>query len=584
MNLITLDFETYFNSDYTLSKMTTEEYIRDSRFKAHCVGLHGHGATEVIPTIDPMRAAGIAESGVICHHAQFDALILSHHCNIRPAMWFDTLSMARLVFPHAKSHSLGALAEMLGIGKKDVPYESFKGVRDLSPELYNRVAAGCAQDVELTCAIFTKLLPYVPAEELRIIDLTIRMFTEPTLVLDRERMQAYLEKTQQAKEALLSQLGVAKSELQSSERFAALLRAAGQEPPVKVSPSDPDKQIYAFAKTDDGMKNLLESPDETIATLAGARLGQKSTIGETRAQRLLDMSGRGALPVYLKYCGAHTTRWSGGDAVNWQNFTRGSELRLSIMAPEGYRLVIGDLAQIEFRMEMWLAGEERELMALRAGQDVYCAAASGFYGRGITKADKLERQLFKTVLLGCGYGMGPEKFASVLKQQKLEGDAEYLVKYYRTTHPAIVQLWKYADKVLGFLYAGDHDFMWGPMRVCGKRIYLPNGAPLDYSNLTCDGKEFTAHGRAATAKIYGAKLVENVIQALSRVVLSQAMLKMAPRGRIVLTCHDEVVCLAKEEEAAGMLEFVLATLRTPPAWCPDLPLDAEGVHDARYSK
>lgn len=594
MNLITLDFETYFDSDYTLSKMTTEEYIRDPRFKSHMCGVFDRerpGCYYTEKTV-PYLAEIQASAGFVCHHAQFDGLILSHHYNIRPAMWFDTLSMARLVFPHAKSHSLGALAELLGLGKKDVPYESFKGVHDLPPDLYNRVAAGCAQDVELTYAVFKKLLPYVPAEELRIIDITIRMFTEPHLALDRVRMQSYLEKTQQDKEFLLSQLGVAKSELQSAEKFAALLRAVGAEPPVKPSPSDADKLIYAFAKTDDGMKNLLDSPDERIATLAAARLGQKSTIGETRAERLLGMSSRGALPVYLNYCGAHTTRWSGGDSLNWQNFTRGSELRLSIMAPEGYRMVIGDLAQIECRMLNWLAGEENVLQAFRENRDLYSEGASRFYGRRITKMDKVERHLGKTLELGCGYGMGWEKFQTTCKQGALGGPAILLdeqesraaVNSYRSSHKAVTRLWKYADRVLERLYTGDDDFVWGPMRVYGKRIVLPNGAMLDYSNLTIIDDEYYTITRRGATKIYGAKLVENVVQALSRVVLSQAMLKIAHRRRIVMTSHDELACLTKEDEAAEILEFVLTTLRTPPAWCHDIPLDAEGGHDVRYSK
>lgn len=330
MNLITLDFETYFDSDYTLSKLTTEAYVRDPRFKVHCVGMQGEYVPGEIITYSPQHInrhltdifGKFSDNALLCHHAQFDGLILSHHYDIRPAFWFDTLSMARLVFPHAKSHSLGALAKMLGLPEKTVPYESFKGLRDLSPDLYNRVAEGCIQDVELTHSVFKAMLPFVPMEELRIIDLTIRMFTEPALALDRPRMQDYLTKTQAEKEALLQTLGVTKSDLQSSEVFAGLLTQCGVVPPTKPSPSNPERTIYAFAKTDKAMKELLEHDDERIATLVEARLGQKSTIGETRAMRLLDMDSRGPLCVYLNYCGAHTLRWSGGGGVNFQNLPR----------------------------------------------------------------------------------------------------------------------------------------------------------------------------------------------------------------------------------------------------------------------
>lgn len=598
MNLITLDFETYFDQDYSLSKMTTEEYVRDPRFKVHCIGVKLGSSTAGVlhGYIAGLETQRYKNGAILCHHAQFDGLILSHHYGVRPAMWFDTLSMARLVFPHAKSHSLGALAEMLGIGKKDVPYESFKGVRDLPPDLYNRVAEGCANDVELTYAVFQKLLPHVSVEELWVIDLTIRMFTEPALALDRPRLENYLSATRLAKEELLRQLGVSKADLQSSEKFASLLKALGIDPPVKPSPSNSERQIYAFAKTDEGMKNLVDSPDERIATLAAARLGQKSTLGETRAQRLLDMSSRGALPVYLNYCGAHTTRWSGGDSLNWQNFTRGSEIRLSIMAPEGHRLIIGDLSQIECRMLNWLAGEEHVLQAFRENRDLYSEGATRFYGRPISKVDKVERHLGKTLELGCGYGMGWQKFQATCKQGALGGpaillddnEAQAAVNSYRASHTAVTQLWKYGDAVLRALHSGGHGYAWGPMWVNEKKIILPNGAALDYSNLTIIDNEYHMIGRRATTKIYGAKLVENVIQALSRVVLSQAMLKIARAApkhiKIVMTSHDELVCVVREEIADKILEFVLTTLRTPPAWCPGVPLDAEGAHDVRYSK
>ncbi len=607
MNLITLDFETYFDSEYTLSKMTTEEYIRDPRFKVHMcgVGTAGSGCKssavnffngfEIFNTYDKDWAS---KHGFICHHAQFDGLILSHHYNIRPAFWFDTLSMARLVFPHAKSHSLGALAEMLGLQEKTVPYESFKGVRDLPPDLYNRVAEGCANDVELTYAIFQKLLPYVPAEELRVIDLTIRMFTEPTLRLDTDRLAAYLRQTQAEKERLLLQLGVTKAELQSSAKFAALLVSLGVEPPKKPSPSDPGKQIFAFSKTDDGMKELLDHDNETVATLASARLGQKSTLGETRAMRLLSMSDRGNLCVYLNYCGAHTTRWSGGDSLNWQNFTRGSEIRKSILAPEGYVLVVIDNAQIECRLVNWQAGQEDVLDKFRNKEDIYSQLASMFYGEHVDKSKPEKRGTGKQIELSCGFRAGADSIKETAKRgtygpSVLLTDAQALAArdLYRSTHPRVVELWKYADKiVLPALLAGGHDFMWGPLRVCGKRIYAPNGAALDYSNLHYGdiggkyGPEFYTIARKGPKHMHGGILVQNIVELMSRMLLSGSMLQVAKYYKVVNCTHDELVYLAPEAQGAEALAFGLQVMKTPPAWCQGIPLDAEGGYAVRYSK
>lgn len=624
MKPITLDIETYFDKDYTLSKLTTEEYVRDPRFKVHCVGFRTDQDpkrpvwAQTVPWARDHAAnkGWFSDCAVLCHHSQFDGLILNHHYGIRPAFWFDTLSMARLVLPHLKSHSLEALAAHFGLPAKTVPYQKFKGLRNLPAELYREVAESCKLDVELTYAIFRKLLPSVPAEELRVIDATIRMFTEPCLGLDKPRLENYLAKVQDEKALALNKLGVTREELQSSAKFAVLLQSLGVECPTKPSPSggvclqcvgvtgeidlqclfckgSGKKQIPALSKTDEGMKQLLEHENETVALLAAARLGQKSTLGETRSQSLLGMQDRGALCVYLRYCGAHTTRWSGADGLNFQNLPRGSEIRSSILAPERSRLVIIDLAQIECRVLNWLAGQEDILTAFREGRDLYSEGASRFYGQPVTKADKLERHLGKTLELGCGYGMGWAKFQHTCRGGALggapisldEGEARRAVASYRASHPAVVRLWKYADWMLAALHTQEQEIVWGPMRVRAAQIVLPNGAALDYSNLTIVDGEYATITRKGTTKIYGAKLVENVVQALSRVVLSQAMLKIIAAGwRVVLTCHDELVMVAPVEHAQECLAECLQIMKTPPAWAAGLPLDAEGWVSERYSK
>lgn len=586
MNLVTLDFETYYDKEYSLKKLTTEEYVRDLRFKAYMAGVRlFHGHTQVVTTPDAIH--NFDSFAVVAHHAHFDSLILSHHYNIRPKFIFCTLSMARLLYPHDKSHSLESLAKKFNLGGKTMDYISFEGVRDLPPDLYTRVAEGCRQDVELTHQVFQKLLPQVPPEELRLIDLTVRMFTEPALTLDRPLLENYLTEIKSAKEKLLAELQVTKADLQSSEKFAGLLRSLGVEPPMKPSPKHPNKQIYAFAKTDEGMKQLLEDDNETVATLAAARLGQKSTIGETRAQRLLDMESRGRLCVYLKYCGAHTTRWSGADGVNWQNLPRQSAIRKSVTAPAGYKLVIIDLAQIEFRVLMWLAGQDDALEALRQGRDIYCETASRYYGREITKADKKERQFFKAVVLGCGYGMGAAKFQAVCKQAGMvidEHEAKHVIQFYRQQFAKVPQLWKFADSLLPMLLDPESRCLWRPMMLEGQRIGLPNDTYLDYSHITYHDNEFFIKNRYGESKIYGAKLVENVVQSLARVVLGHMMVQIAAKYKVVLTCHDEIVFLAAEHKADEALTFGLQVMKTPPPWAPDLPLEAEGIVSERYSK
>jgi DNA polymerase len=344
------------------------------------------------------------------------------------------------------------------------------------------------------------------------------------------------------------------------------------------------------------MKELAESENLTVSALANARLGSKSTIGETRAQRMLDMDTRGAMCVYLKYAGAHTTRWSGGDLMNWQNFTKGSDLRLSIKAPDGYRIVVGDCSQIECRILNQIAGQSDVLQAFREGRDLYSEGASRFYGRTITKSDKLERHLGKTLELGCGFGMGWAKFQTTCRRGALGGppiilsddEAKRAVSSYRKSHNLVKMLWSYGDSVLAGLVNPAFQMEWipGVLYVRNQRVWLPNKTFLDYTHLRYDDDtgEFHTTTRKGNQKCYGALLVENVVQALARVVLSQAMLKVAPHYRIVLCTHDDVCCIVPEAQAEEATAFVLETLRTPPLWMPTIPLDAEGGHDTIYSK
>ena len=598
MTVITLDWETYFDSDYTLRKLTTEGYIRDPRFEALCLGVKydERPAVTIPATKTQQLRTHIGQAGVVCHHAHFDGLILSHHIGLRPRFWFDTLSMARVVFPHDKSLSLESLAEKFDIGHKTVPYEEFKGKRgaELDPELYQKLMDGCAQDVELTHKIFKKLLPLVPKEELKVIDMTVRMFTEPVLWLDKDRARVYMENLQREQEELLRKLNVTKEDLGSADKFAALLESYGIDPPTKTSPRT-GKKAYAFAKTDQGFLELVNHEQEEIRALAEARLNTKSTIGETRAGRLLSMAERGNLCVYLKYFGAHTGRWSGGDKLNFQNFPRGGELRKSLLAPDGYVLCVADLSQIECRMLNYLAREDWVLKAFKEGRDLYCEMATAFYGRTITKADKKERFLGKTLVLGCGYGVGWKKLQGVLKLNGIElsdNEAQRAVNTYRSKHTKVAELWKHADWILSKMYESGQrvpdskgfECKWGALEITDREIYLPNGVCLDYGNLDVDGKDLVLKNPKGTTKIYGGKLIENVVQALSRVVMSQAMLKIGSFYKVVLTCHDEIVYLAPEEEADIAMEIGLNLMKQAPLWCKNLPLDAEGGYAREYSK
>ena len=316
MKIWVLDFETYFADDFTLRKLTTEQYCRDPRFEAHLVGVRDPDGRLFYVTQPDLPAffASVdwSQAAIVAHHAQFDGLILAHHYGVRPALWLDTLSMARQVLGNHVSVALSSLAHHYGLQDKTVPYDLFKGrrFRNLTPEIVKLLGEGCLVDVELTWRIFQELMKSFPREELRVVDLTVRMFTEPTLVGDTALLQRVQHDEWSRKADLLNELQVTKTMLQSADQFTVLLEREGVEVEWKETAKG---RTQAIAKTDDFMKGLLDHENQRVADLAAARLDVRSTINETRSGRFADMSSRGLMPVYLQYSGAHTTRWSGGD-------------------------------------------------------------------------------------------------------------------------------------------------------------------------------------------------------------------------------------------------------------------------------
>lgn len=603
--IITLDFETYFDDDYSLKKMTTEAYVRDPRFRCHGFALKIDACPAVWTPPEKMHLARsiLEESAVLAHHAQFDGLILSHHFGIRPALWLDTLSMARIALPHER-HSLDNLSKLFGLpGKMHQSLTDVKGVRDPSAAMLAGLGTMSCDDADKTYAIFQHIKDAIPRDEFRVIDATVRMFTEPVLRLDEPKMRVYYAKVQAQKADALAELGLTKKDLGQDEVVAAKLRELGVEPETKVTAKGNEK--YAFAKTDQFMRDILDDADERVANLAAARLGIKSTLNETRCERLLSMAGRGALAVYLRYAGAHPTRWSGGDSLNWQNFPRNErngepgEIRGSILAPPGYALVVADLSQVECRGLNWLAGQWDVIERFKNKEDPYVGIASQFYGFQVTKAHPKERGLGKQLELSCGYGAGGASIVETAKRGTYgppvyltDQDGERAKQLYRNTHPMVTKLWwETAEQVLETLERRG-TMQWGPMTVDDGAIWLPNGLPLWYDKFKREGSSIRGDAerwvwiRGKWRRIWGSKLVQHVCEALARTLISTAMLKIedATRLKPICTVHDELWWCVPLDAAPKMLEFVLSVLKQSPDWGPTLPLDAEGFYGERYSK
>ena len=602
MNILTIDFETYYSREFSLTKVTTEEYVRSPQFEV--IG----GAVEVDDG-EPVWFSGDAESMhqflaqydwanslALAHNAPFDGAILNWVFGVSPKGWLDTLSMGRALHGTEVGGSLKVLAQHYGLGEKGTEVENALGLHraDFSPEQLARYGEYCKNDVALTWDLFGQMSAGFPKVELRLIDLTVRMFTEPVLRLDTVLLDSYLKEVIKKKRDALANFN--RDDLMSNPKFSELLVRLGVEPPMKKSPAT-GKETFAFSKTDEGFKALLEHEDPLVQALVAARLGTKSTIEETRTERFIGIGKRGALPVPLRYYAAHTGRWGGDDKLNLQNLPRGSTLKSTIIAPDGYMMIDSDSSQIEARTLAWLAEQDDLVKAFDNGEDVYKIMASAIYGKDIKDITKDERFVGKTTILGCGYGMGAKKFQAQLKNFNVEIDldeAKRIINTYRATYPKIVELWKEAASALKAILQKQHTTLGrgGILKVEGESgILLPNTLYLRYPNLRKlqdeDGEVElvydTKKGKAIIPnRIYGGKVIENVCQALARIVIGEQMLMVAKKYKVVMTVHDAIACIVPTEQVETAKEYVEMCMRMRPSWAMELPLNCEAGYGASY--
>ena len=599
--LITLDFETYYDKEYGLKKYTTEEYIRSDMFEVIGVAVNdgtttywNTGTHDEIKTF--LQGFDLEDSFVLGHNMRFDAAILSWIFDIHPLGLFDTMSMAQILHGLTQSVSLANLSTFYGIGVKGTEVGDALGKHrlDFTSSEMASYAKYCINDVDLTHQLFYKMKNKFTAPEMRLIDLTIRMFTEPKLDLNKGLLIRHLHKVKEAKEKLLASVAVDKELLMSNPKFAELLIEQGVEPPVKISTTT-GKETYAFAKTDEGFKDLLDHEKPHVQALAAARIGNKSTLEETRTENFIQIANRGKLPVPLKYAGAVVShRWSGVDGINLQNLPRSSELRRAICAPKGWKLVASDLSNIELRLAYWFAQSTNKIQAINDGIDLYKQSASEITGIEYDKVDKDLRFIFKVVNLSGIYGVGAAKMHSILKQGGVKKDlneVKNIVYAYRRANPELVSAWSDAGTMLESIRAGHHYAMGSGgiiTSVPHEGMMKPNGMMLGLPNLRklkTDTGESWAYdklmGRTIIPEyIHPAKTFQRCIQSLARDIIGEQLIKVAKVYDVVMTVHDELVMLCPDDEVDECVDYVKKCMTTAPDWCKDLPLGCEvGVGD-----
>jgi len=604
--VITLDFETLYDPDYSLSKLTYEEYIRDPRFEVIMVSVQvddqpcqwfsgSHAATHLwLSQFDWQNQA------VCSHNAAFDMSIMSLKFGIRPKLIVDTMSMARALYGMRMSISLKNLGEqLLGMAKGTEVYSMLGRTREsLTVAEMQRYADYCMQDTKICRRLFLHMRPHVPAREMLLIDWTIRAGTEPKLELDGDVLKALIKDSEKRTRELTISSGINPKDLRSDEEMLRLLQMLGID--WEMGENEKGKPAYGFNKQNPEFMDLLDHPDELVATVIEARLNSKSSITLSRSQRLYDISTRGLLPFPLSYCGAiQTDRWSGDQKINLQNLNNRSGIRKAIRAPKGFLLCSADLSQIELRINMYNAGHTEVLDILKGGGDVYCDAASAIYGYTVTKANKLERFVGKVTELSAGYGCGHEKFRTMLRSSArrdgmtLPDDSEDFcqraIDGYRTKRHKVKALWKQAHEAIRILAAGGEGSIAG-LRIAGGGIQLPGGLWLQYPNLRFDGAtggwvfdRKTTRGMS-TPRLYGGKLVENFTQALGREVIADCLIRLRQKFHIVGTVHDELLMLVPAtSDLKAMEQEIHAGMCVTPSYLPGIPLDAEVKFGATYA-
>ena len=628
MRICTVDLETYWSATHSLSKMSPIAYCMHPETEIISCGFKfDNEPTDVIFGEDVVKAYASnvdwSDVLVVGHNLSgFDAMILSWRMGIKPLMWGCTLAMSRPIHAKDAGGSLAKLVAHYKIGEKDQSaLMNTKGrhLKDFSREEIAAMSEYNEADVEQCYALFKILYKQTPKEEMRLIDMTIRMLVEPqfdcdtsllykTLVEDDERKKAALlaaAHTMDVHDPIATDDENIESVLKllsSAPKFAKFLESVGVEVPTKVSPRT-GKDIPALAKTDEDFIALQEHDNPVVAAAANARLDAKSTILQTRINAFLDAAHahpQKKVPIPLKYYGADTTgRWSGW-GYNPQNLPRvnpynprpSDALRRSLIAPPGHKVVVADLSGIELRVNhfLWQVPSSTEMFKADPEKaDLYKDFASKLYDVPLEEVTKQQRQVGKVAHLGLGFGAGYKTFQTVAKimggVEIDESESQDIVNKWRDSYYEITQGWRTCHNVLPTIMRGATGAAvdpWGMVTPCPEGLRTPKGM-IRYPDLRTerndDGRmEFVyGHGRNK-ARIYAGKIDENIVQHLARCVIGDNALTVQRITGLTpaLMVHDELVYIVPEDDAESMLDIVQAAMRTPPDWWPELVTWSEG--------
>ncbi|MCK1741371.1 hypothetical protein IVA80_10965 [Bradyrhizobium sp. 139] len=615
MRTVILDFETYYDKEYSLRKMTPVEYILDPRFEnILCAVKEGWPSNQPTYYVDGadfgdwVKDAKLDQCVVISYNALFDMCILAWRYGVVPKLMVDMLGVARAMLGYRmRSLALKEVARHLQLQAKGDTVHNVIGMNREAIKaagLWQAYANYSMGDADICAGAYDLLVRSgkFPMSELFVLDMVLRCAIQPRFRLDQNLLCQHLGEVRAKKEMLLAQAmligaDAGKSDLMSNDKFAALLRGHGCEPPTKVSPRT-GLTTYAFAKTDKAFIELEEHPNPAVQILVAARAGHKSTLEESRCERLLKISQltwpgneQGLMPIPLGYGRAHTHRLGGEWKLNLQNLPRGGNLRRALIAPPGHTVLTIDSAQIEARITAWLCGQDDLVQAFADGEDVYSSFASEIFGYPVgKKTHPKERFMGKTSILGLGFQVGGEKFANTIEVQSvlqlgteipmpLE-EAIRIVQLYRRKYSKISGTWSQLQTLgIPVLAGNGGSYSLGPCVFEKGAVSLPSGLKLYYDDLHQETGErgmqwVFSYGREFQ-KLYGGKLLENIVQALARIAVMDAAVRIQRRIALAMQVHDELVYIVPNHLVETVRQIVMEEMCRRPAWAPELPLAAE---------
>lgn len=605
MRFVTCDFETYYDDQYSLTKMSQEDYVNDPRFEIILVGIkiNDEPAYWITGTHDEIGAhlyqLQLQGCVVLGHNNSFDGLILAVIFGIIAGLYADTRLLAQAILkPHLRKVSLDACLKHLNLGiHKGTEVHNMKGRTRLSltKTEMERYGSYCCTDCEGEYRLFRYLAPQLPRSELEVIDLTLRMYLQPTLELDTTLLAECLAETKAKKQQLLNSLpaSVTPDMLMSNPKFAELLKGYGIDPPLKISPTT-HLVTYAFAKTDTGWKELEEetADDPILSAIIAARLGAKSTLEESRYTRLLNIGTRyPKFRVPILYHAAHTGRDGGTEGINAQNFPRidKSRMRFGVRAPRGCVVLAADLAQIEARITAALAGQQNLLQGFRNREDVYATFASTAYQcetiKARSSADNKRRFVGKTCVLGLGFGMSAARLRATLRKDGVKATMDecetWVDTYRRVLYPKIPNAWRQLDNYIPIMASGAGKVQFGPVTIVKNAVVMPDGTSLIYNNLrkieTAKYSGWVYDFAGETRTLWGGKLLENIVQKLARILIMGYMRQIKHTIGIIpaLRQHDELDYVVPIRYADKIKQVLEKLMRVSPSWAPDLPVEVE---------